>query len=236
MKIVATLLVRDEEETLKEHLDFHLANGISCYLVTDNKSSDRTRSIISDYFHNGVTWFAYSAADDYPQSELVSRMARKALNYEPDWIVHMDADEFWHGLNTLEHVDPSWRSVRCPIYDHLPSRDCKSGPIDRSIMPLRVGPRQYKVAHRPLGDPRIQMGNHDLEGAASPFWYDVHIEHYPIRSYEQFERKVLNAERVLANGNHAPTICTHWKRWIDLYHRGMLRLEYESMTQGKLVD
>jgi hypothetical protein len=38
MKLVMTLLVRDEQDILADNLDFHLAQGVDEVIVTDNGS------------------------------------------------------------------------------------------------------------------------------------------------------------------------------------------------------
>ena len=39
MKVVMTLLVRDEEDVLESNLHFHLATGVDHFVVTDHKSA-----------------------------------------------------------------------------------------------------------------------------------------------------------------------------------------------------
>ncbi len=41
MKLVMTLLLRDEEDIVRENLDFHLAQGVDRVIVTDNGSAGR---------------------------------------------------------------------------------------------------------------------------------------------------------------------------------------------------
>ena len=41
-----TLLLRDEEDIVRENLDFHLAQGVDRVIVTDNGSEDRTLEIL----------------------------------------------------------------------------------------------------------------------------------------------------------------------------------------------
>ena len=49
MRIVMTLLVRDEEDVLAANLDFHFAQGVDFVIATDNLSVDRTPQILRDY-------------------------------------------------------------------------------------------------------------------------------------------------------------------------------------------
>jgi hypothetical protein len=45
MKLVMTLLVRDEQDILRENLDFHLANSVDEIVLMDNRSVDGTADI-----------------------------------------------------------------------------------------------------------------------------------------------------------------------------------------------
>ncbi len=49
MKLVMTLLVRNEEEILEANLDYHLAQGVSFVIVTDHGSTDATPEILEGY-------------------------------------------------------------------------------------------------------------------------------------------------------------------------------------------
>lgn len=227
MRIVATLMVKDEAETIKAHLDYHLANGVCAYLITDNGSSDDTVQIAFD--HPGVIWVGTCQDDSYPQAEMVSRMADIARHLHPDWIIHTDADEFWEGLETLANVPADIMAVRCPLYDHPPVPGLEPGPIRRECMPYRKWAHQYKVAHRPMLGVRVAMGNHFLESHDSEVWNQTSVEHYPVRSFEQFERKVRNGAQAMRNGQHPDYICDHWRRWGEALDAGTLRQVYESM-------
>jgi|HubBroStandDraft_4_1064222.scaffolds.fasta_scaffold15179_1 hypothetical protein len=51
MKLVMTLLARDEEDILASNLDFHVAHGVDFFIATDNLSVDRTSEILRSYEH-----------------------------------------------------------------------------------------------------------------------------------------------------------------------------------------
>ncbi len=96
MRLVMTLLVRDEQDVLRENIEFHRAQGVDFFVVTDNKSEDSTPDIIRDYERRGIARYIYEGADDYNQSAWVTRMARlAATDYAADWVINNDADEFW---------------------------------------------------------------------------------------------------------------------------------------------
>ena len=97
--IIATLLMRDEEEIVRENIEHHLANGVDAFLVTLHRSTDRTREILREFPQ--VLQVTEVDAESYDQHRWVTLMALEACRYKPDWIVHMDADEFWEGLKLL---------------------------------------------------------------------------------------------------------------------------------------
>ena len=78
MKLLMTLLVRDEEDILRENLDFHLAQGVDEMIVTDNGSVDSTVEILREYEARGVVHVLLEPTDDYSQWRWVTRMARSA--------------------------------------------------------------------------------------------------------------------------------------------------------------
>ena len=95
MKLVMTLLVRDEQDIVRENLDFHLAHGVDEVIVTDNGSEDATVEILREYESQGVVRLLFEPADDYSQGRWVTRMARLAATEGADWVINNDADEFW---------------------------------------------------------------------------------------------------------------------------------------------
>ena len=78
MKLVMTLLVRDEQDIVRENLDFHLAQGVDQVIVTDNGSEDATAEILREYESRGVVRLLFEPSDDYSQGRWVTRMARLA--------------------------------------------------------------------------------------------------------------------------------------------------------------
>src|ERR687888_2594814 len=95
MKMVMTLLVRDEEDIVRENLDYHLAQGVDRVIVTDNGSEDSTVEILREYEAQGVVRLLIERSDDYSQGRWVTRMARLAADEGADWVINSDADEFW---------------------------------------------------------------------------------------------------------------------------------------------
>lgn len=99
--LVMTLLVRNEEDILASNLDYHLAQGVDFVIATDNLSTDGTLDILHDYQQQKVLHLIHEAEDNYSQHQWVTRMARMACTeYQADWVVNNDADEFWWSNQT----------------------------------------------------------------------------------------------------------------------------------------
>lgn len=69
----------------------------------------------------------------------------------------------------------------------------------------------------------------------------LRFNHYPMRSYAKFEKKVSNAEQFLRTNDHLPEWWAwHWRRWVNCKAQGQLEDEYHRQfisidEQRKLV-
>ena len=95
MKLVMTLLVRNEEDILVMNLEHHLRQGVDFFIVTNNCSVDSTSKILQTYVDRGLMEVIDEPSDTYAQAVWVTRMAQRAVQLSADWIFHADADEFW---------------------------------------------------------------------------------------------------------------------------------------------
>ena len=222
--------MRDEEDIIGAMIEHHLREGVHRIFVTDNNSIDSSRDIASKYPE-----VVLSSSDDmtHNQEVHVTRMAREAAMFSPDWIVHMDADEFWCGLQTINNPPEQDAAWVIRTYLHFPV----SGIVDDRIAPLRkmrhyadflgLAP-EFKIIHRPNEIIEIKHGNH---GCVNDFnigyCHSVYRHHYPVRSFRQFEKKVVNGTRAMkARG----MVCQRWYGWLEEYDKGNLREIYNSMV------
>src|ERR1700688_606305 len=93
-KITAVMVVRNEADLLRVNLRYHAAQGISEFRILDNGSSDRTTQLLREMAQElSVLW----TRDEGPfhQSDMMTGLAREAFLAGADWIVPVDADEFW---------------------------------------------------------------------------------------------------------------------------------------------
>jgi Glycosyl transferase family 2 len=209
MRLVVTVLARDEADVIDAQVAFHLGAGADFVIATDNNSRDGTTEILERYQRDGVLHLIREPAEGLRQGEWVTRMARlAAAEYDADWVINTDADEFWWprggSLKEVLAAVPAeygvvqgfWRSfVPRPDDDQgfaerLTARLSQHAPINDPTSFYRP---VVKVAHR--GDPEITVarGNHALADSAFrtlTTWHPIEVLHFPLRSRAQWMRKV----------------------------------------------
>lgn len=237
MKVVMTLLVRDEEDVLAANIDFHRAQGVQFFIVTDNKSADTTPEIIKAYEAQGVARYLYEGADDYDQTTWVTRMARlAATEHGADWVINNDADEFWwpHGgdLHTaFSAVDSRYTTVVAQRHDFVPLAEERDvfyrDMVYRKYLSLnsKGNPLPPKVAHRAHPDVVVPQGNHwaEVPGPGECLADVIDIFHFPIRRYAQFTNKIVKGGQAYARNQSANAqVGGTWKTLYAEYQRNGL--------------
>jgi len=209
MKLVVTVLARDEADVIDAQVSFHLNAGADFVIATDNNSRDGTTEILERYEREGVLRLIREPAEGLRQGEWVTRMARlAAAELGADWVINTDADEFWWPRggslkDVLAAVPPSfgvveafWRSFVPrpddgePFAERMTVRLTQHAPINDPSSFYRP---VVKVAHR--GDPHVTVarGNHALADSSFrtlPTWHPIEVLHFPLRSRTQWMRKV----------------------------------------------
>jgi hypothetical protein len=222
MKLVLTILARDEADILDANLAYHLNRGVDFIVATDNNSSDETIGIFEEYERMGYLHLIREPGEDYAQSAWVSRMAHlAATEFHADWIMHGDADEFWWPRegslkDILASIPEQYGVFYAHRLDFIP-RPVEDGFFaDRMVVRTQF-PDKMTVAHRGDPDVVVGQGNHRLDEtsmAVAPPWYGIDVLHFPHRSYSQFERKIVVGGR---------TGVKHWRNAHELLEGGALR-------------
>ena len=209
MKLVLTVLARDEVDVIDAQLAFHLNAGVDYVIATDNNSQDGTTEILEEYEREGVVHLIREPAEGLRQGEWVTRMARlAAVEFGADWVINSDADEFWwpRGGSLKEvlaavpdHfgiVQGFWRSfVPRPddgslFAERMTARLSQNAPINDPTSFYRPS---IKVAHRADPNVIVGRGNHALAGSdfsTLTTWHPIEVLHVPLRSRAQWMRKV----------------------------------------------
>ena len=189
MKPAVLMMFRDEADILRKCLDHWYALGVRNFYLCDNGSVDDSREIVADFFtFNQLNGTAYiDRATDWPGRRVINTLKEKALNDGCDWLFPADADEFL--CLPDGHTIESWIAQYPTItaWGELPYLNILPNGREYWQEPQRkaCGYIDYCMT--------ISMGNHLIEGVAPILGMGgAYYKHYPVRSYEQFKRKLIN--------------------------------------------
>jgi hypothetical protein len=245
MRLVMTLLVRDEADVVDAQLAHHLDAGVDFVVATDNRSSDGTTEVLERYASDGRLHLIREPGDDLRQTEWVTRMARlAATDFAADWVINTDADEFWWPegeslRDVLAAVPSQFGVVRAAWRNFVPRPD--RDPFFAERMTVRYCAPSFhphplsthsKSAHRGASDVRVGRGNHEAFGhALRPIrgWYPIEILHFPVRSLEQCRRKYVT-QFVALERNAEKGIPGHMAEAYLAYRAGDLDGFYEPLV------
>ncbi|MDM5271270.1 glycosyltransferase family 2 protein [Sulfurovum sp. zt1-1] len=242
--LVMTILVKNEADIIETNIRTHAALGVDAFVVMDNDSTDGTREILAK-LQNEFEITIYDEKEPYNQKKFMTKLAFKAKDlYNADWIINNDADEFWipnDGLNLKNHLKYKGGVLRVARSNMILHEGIKNWWESKyqviNQINYRFGEPNIILGHtarktivNPHGLIKINAGNHSAEHIAllkKKEINDIHVYHYPIRSYKQFESTVLvrkNHPKNKLNNRFG----THYRRWIQLYDEGKLEEEYNN--------
>jgi hypothetical protein len=245
MQLVMTLLVRDEEDVLAANIEFHRAQGVDFFLVTDNKSEDSTPDIIRAYEKQGIARYIYEDNDDYNQSAWVTRMAQMAAKeHAADWVINNDADEFWWPRtddlkNTFSAIPADQGILVAQRHDFVALNQetdtfFKDMVYRQKVSLNAIGkPLPPKVAHRAHPDVEVMQGNHWAELPGEPGVAEnlIDIFHFPLRSYAHFTNKIIKGGQAYErNTTHNAQAGSTWRNLYKEYQRNGLVDYYRKQT------
>ncbi len=247
--LVMTILVKNESDIIESNIRTHSNLGVDAFMIMDNNSTDGTREILSKLSKE----FDITIIDEkgyYQQKRFMTKLAFLAKKkYKPDWIINSDADEFWIPIdnrNLKEHLKFKGGVVRVDRFNILPlvesidrdniffnsiyevTNQISYRFLNREDISILLGQASRKVITNPHGLIKINSGNHSAEHIA--FWNKKTIKgirnyHYPIRSYKQFEKRVITRKELLENFPNVK-MGDHYRDLVKKYNRGDLREEY----------
>ena len=209
MKLVMTVLARDEADVIGDQIDFHLNAGVDFVIATDNRSQDGTTEILESYARDGHLHLIREDGDYLRQADWVTRMARlAATEYGAEWVISSDADEFWwprgESLKDVLASIPARYGIVRALLRHFVPRPADASPSFAERMTVRLSasapindPRSLfrpnlKVVHRADPNVNVSIGTQRLiDSHLVPLrgWYPIEFFHFPVRSVEQAERK-----------------------------------------------
>jgi hypothetical protein len=250
--VVMTLLVRDEADIILENIEYHLNAGVDFIVAIDNRSVDETGNILHKFERAGKLRYIFENSDNYLQDLWVTNLAQIAANeYGADWVINNDADEFFipsYGTikDVLGAVSPDVGAISVKRYDFVPlERMGKHSPPVEMIYRKNVSlewvlghPIVDKVIHRGYHDVQITRGSHSVQSRFIKKQVPISnmvTFHYPIRSYEQFEKKVRN----IGFGRKQHRLPrTRYDYWYSSWEKGDLKNVYRGycLNDAQLRD
>jgi hypothetical protein len=219
MKLVMTLLARNEEDVIEANLLYHLNRGVDFVVATDNASDDSTRDILAEYQRQGVLHLIDEPTHSYDQGRWVTRMARlAATDFGADWILNNDADEFfWPDSGDLKQVlaeiPESFGVITAPRTNFLPRPESEEGGsfVDRMVVREQHSfnttgekPLVPKAVHRAHPEVSIENGGHRLAApglVTLEGWHPMETFHFPVRTYAQWEMKIRISYEARSSAN-----------------------------------
>ena len=271
MKLAMSILVRDEADIIEDNIRYHAKQGISQFVVTDNGSSDGTREILDKLSEKFPITILDELSHTIDSDIWVTRMAHWLTdNSDAEWVINNDADEFWVSESgslvddldsVLSGTEGKIGVVHCTRFNLLPDRQAINNDQYRffhntykvnkdleadfftdnlNVLLTRQG---TKVICRLQGLDSINVGNHDaIHNLDSTTSQNITIAHYPLRSYDQFVKKVTNhGSSILQNDRFGEGINWHLRRWYEQLQAGHLYDEYlkyvvSDETRDQLID
>ncbi|MDQ7993393.1 MAG: glycosyltransferase family 2 protein [Propionicimonas sp.] len=213
MKLVMTLLVRDEIDIVAAMIEHHLAQGVDLIIATDNGSVDGTRELLAAYAARGRLEVHDYPVHDKKQYALVSAMASRAFTeHGADWVINADADEFFVPVDrsltlkqAFEQIPVAIGSFVAPVVNitghpardgsgltRLRWRDTRPEETLMTTAGLHAHPTGNAV-HVGRAGVQVTQGNHEVDipsaGEPDPA-FAIEVLHYPWRSWVQFSSKV----------------------------------------------
>jgi hypothetical protein len=244
MKLVMTLLARDEADIVDAQLKYHLKAGVDFVIATDNRSHDGTTEILESYARTGQLHLIREEGEYLRQADWITRMGRLAASdFGADWVIHSDADEFWWPRgeslkDVLASIPTRYGVVRALLRHFVPRPGDE--PLFAERMTVRVSasapindPRSLfrpnlKVIHR--ADPKVEVSIGAQRLIDSPLvplrgWYPVEFFHFPVRSLHQCERK-YSYQQVAPGQTPSP----YYDRVRELIDAGRLQEVYDALV------
>jgi hypothetical protein len=154
VKVVGLYVVRNEEDLLEVNLRHHFSSAIDAAIVIDNGSTDRTLEVLLHLSEEFPILVACEPGP-YRQSEKMTRMARWAAHQGADWVLPIDADEFWTGVQSplrevLAQLPASVSAVKVDVVNFVQRRDVLV-PNAASLLTMTMTPfRQSEAGSRVL--------------------------------------------------------------------------------------
>lgn len=230
MRIVAVMSMRNEADVIESWVRYY-AKEIDHIIITDNLSVDSSGDILQKLIAEGLpVTVEIDNRSGHLQQERMQKMMRRAYSeFEADWVLLLDADEFLippEGKTlqeTLNELDND-RPVQVPWKTYIPTESDSEEPnvlkrichrmeseviqFFKVMVPAKVGKKPKAIIK--MGNHDMRMGRRTVKAQEAPS--GLFLAHFPVRSKEQIATKVIVGWlTTLARPKHNGGDNYHWK-------------------------
>jgi glycosyltransferase involved in cell wall biosynthesis len=253
---------RNEATLARVNVLHHLAQGVSRFLILDHESTDGTFEILRRMAErHPITVRRHRGS--FEQAELVSKLADEARRNGADWVLPIDADEFWYAPNAslTSVLAGTSTSITVPVVNFVQERRSyqdhgadglltmvysavrDDGPESRrqaevwgNAIAYVEYPYPPKLIHRAAPDLRISWGNHARgDGSDPPVSQDVICLHAPLRSREALFAKA-DRSRPTKKVEGYLGVAWHLSRWRRMDDHSLAKEWAANSQDGGLLD
>ncbi len=257
MKVVGLYLVRNEADVIETNLRHHFTNVIDEAIVLDNGSTDGTLELVAELARDLPIQLSSEVGPIY-QSDRMTRLARLATLEGADWVLPIDADEFWVGTvapfrDVLARTPAGVRALFVELVNFVQRRDvlvAEPGCVEtmtmrpaRPVGPVEETPRLVtdreiswvEVEHTPKSVHRaapgifIPTGNHRTGIEGGVVTDELACLHAGIRARSVLAAKLDHGRRSLEEGS-PPGSSWHLKRWWELARAHEFEREWAALS------
>ncbi len=219
MRLVQTLVVRDDADMVDAQIAFHLNAGVDFVIASDHELQGDTTEILESYARDGYLLRAPDGGEAR-ESAWHTHMARLAVtDHGADWVISSAADEFWwprgESLKDVLAVIPARYAIVHALVRVFPARldgggffadrrtvrtsllasgEEARGPLPRALRPVfRAEPEMVIEASDPtLGGRRVPLRA----------WYPIEVLHFPAGAADASDVvDDAQLERLIADGS-----------------------------------
>lgn len=258
MKVYGLSMIRNEADIIRLNVLYHLSTGFDRMLVVDNGSTDGTDRVLQRLAEEEprLRW-SRDESPAFKQGEIFTGLARDAHGEGADWIVPVDADDFWHArggdlrrvlagtdavalkVNTIDFIQRREQLQSSPdALLHMTRRIEHPVERDRALELMQEGEVSYiemervpRWISRPSADTKMVRGAHKVSGTEGPQQETEEIVclHAPLRSYAALQSKAESAvRRGQKSGSGGFGPGWHVSRWQRLRDEGRLEEEWAA--------